>query len=230
MEGVRVDWKMGSNDEPDAFDRWRSALADVLSSPSGVMAWQDRRYSFAHRVGQLLVDTPPDGSPITDYVVYGVYVAGGGLVYVGQTADAKRRLRDLPVGESHHLATTFPPEIWERVIVVQWPSLLSRLSARERNEVENLTLPTCGLAMEYLLQVAYRPVMTARRRSTKGGWSARNIDSSRSQGAAASSRLPELFSQVREHWNQLANANREGCAESVIHSASGRTVFPGGLL
>lgn len=220
---------MGS-DEPDTFDRWRSALADALSSPSGVMALQDRRYSFAYKVGQLLVGTPPGRDPVTDHVIYGIYVAGGGLVHAGQTAGAKRRLRDLPVGESHHLATTVPPEIWERVIVVQWPSLLNRISAEERHAAEELQMPTCGLAMEYLLQVAGRPVMTARRRSTKGGWSARNIDSSHSQGAVASLRLPELFSQVQAHWRELANASWNGRGEPVTYSAAGRTVFPGGLL
>jgi hypothetical protein len=217
-------------DEDETFDRWRSALSDALSGPASVMAWQDRRYRFAYKVGQLLVGASPDGSPITDHVVYGVYVAGGGLVYVGQTADAKRRLRDLPVGESHHLATTVPPEIWERVIIVQWPSLLNRISADERHAVKQLELVTCGLAMEYRLQVTCRPLMTARRRSTKGGWSARNIDSSRSQGAVASSRLPELFSQVQEHWNALVNASWNGCGDPVVYSIAGRTVFPQGLL
>jgi hypothetical protein len=43
----------------------------------------------------------PDAAPVTGHLVYGVYVAGAGLLYVGQTGNAKRRLRDLPVGESH---------------------------------------------------------------------------------------------------------------------------------
>lgn len=63
------------------------------------MTGQDRRYLFAHRLGQLLVGTAPDGPLVTDRAVYGIYVRGGGLLYVGQTKDAKRRLRDLPVGE-----------------------------------------------------------------------------------------------------------------------------------
>lgn len=216
--------------EPRAFDRWRDALAEALHSTAGVTAWQDRRYSFAHQVGQLLVSPPHGGTAVTDHVVYGVYVEGGGLVYVGQTADAKRRLRDLPVGESHHLATTIPPEVWERVIVIQWPSLLSRLPARERRAVDQLQPLACGLALEYLLQVAYRPVMSARRRSTKGGWSARNIDSSRSRGAVASPSLPELFGHVQEHWNELAEVIPRRQSEPVFYSAAGRAVFPGRLL
>jgi hypothetical protein len=194
------------------------------------MAWQDRRYRFAYQVGQLLVGNPHAGSPITDEVVYGIYVAGGGLVYIGQTGDAKRRLRDLPVGESHHVAATVPPEIWERVIVVQWPTLISRVSAAEMHTAQRLGPSTCGLAMEYGLQVTYRPVMTVRRRSTNGGWSARNIESSRSRGAVARNQLPELFSQVQEHWDELADVKWDGHGEPVIHSSAGRTVFPGGLV
>jgi hypothetical protein len=214
----------------DSFARWRDALADTFSSSVGLMAWQDRRYSFAHKVGQLLAGAEPGGSPVTGHVVYGVYVAGSGLVYVGQTAEAQRRLRDLPVGESHHLATTVPPEIWDRVVVVQWPTLLSRLPAAERHTVGQLPLSTCGLAMEYLLQAAYQPVMSGRRRSTAGVWSPRNITSSRSRGAVASASLPSLFSHVRAHWDELATARRDGPAEPVTYSSTGRAVFPGNLL
>ncbi len=120
----------------DAFERWRSALLDALATPGNVMAWQDRRYQFAYQVGQLLVDSGPGIPPVSDHVVYGVYVTGGGLLYVGQTSDARRRLRDLPVGESHHLATTVPPETWERVLVIQWPALITRIPAQEAQRTE----------------------------------------------------------------------------------------------
>ena len=58
------------------------------------MARQDRRNSFAYQVGQLLTSAAPGISPVADHVVYGIYVRGG-LLYVGQTGHAKRRLRDL---------------------------------------------------------------------------------------------------------------------------------------
>jgi hypothetical protein len=106
-------------------------MLDSLVSPERVLAWQDRRYRFAHQVGQLLTSPARSGAVrVAGHVVYGVYVAGAGLLYVGQTGNATRRLRDLPVGESHHLATTVPPETWERVIVVQWPDLLSGVVTR----------------------------------------------------------------------------------------------------
>jgi hypothetical protein len=82
-----------------------AASANGVRSPDDVMAWQDRRYRFAHQVGRhLTAPTDPDVPAVADHVVYGVCVTGGGLIYVGQTADARRRLRDLPVGESHHLS------------------------------------------------------------------------------------------------------------------------------
>ncbi len=161
-----------------------------LASPEHVRAWQDRRYEFAHRVGRLLTDPArPDAEPITGHVLYGVYIAGAGLLYVGQTSNARRRLRDLPVGESHHLATTVPPETWERVIVIQWTLLLPRLGAAERLTAGQLGEDTCGLALEHLLQLTYRPVMTARRRTGTGQWVERRIDASHSRGAFSSSRL-----------------------------------------
>lgn len=218
---------MSSSDLDDAFGRWRRALLDALDSPARVMSWQDRRYQFAHQVGQLLVSAAGTAIvPLADQALYGVYVSGGGLLYVGQTGDARRRLRDLPVGESHHLATTVPPEVWECVVVVQWPVLLADVPAHEAQDVAQLGLPTCGLAMEYLLQVTYRPVMNARRRSTGGGWNARRLDSSRSRGAEASARFPELFREVRAHWDALSGTPVPADGDPIVHTGAGRAVFP----
>lgn len=218
---------VAASDLDEAFERWRSALIDALDSPGNVLSWQERRYKLADQVGQILVSAAPSSTPLADHVVYGVYVSGSGLLYVGQTEDAKRRLRDLPIGESHHLATTVPPEIWERVIVIQWTSLLPRISAQEAQAAERLGPLTCGLAIEHLLQVAFRPVLNSRRRSANAGWVTRNIESSRSRGAVASSQLPELFSNVRSQWDMLASAEPRGDGNPVIYMDCGRVVFPG---
>ncbi|HEY1918734.1 MAG TPA: hypothetical protein VGH27_24440 [Streptosporangiaceae bacterium] len=216
--------------DDDLFGNWRHSLLDALDSPDKVMAWQDRRYRFAFQVGQLLTGaSAPDIPPVTDHVVYGIHVAGGGLLYIGQTGDAKRRLRDLPVGESHHLAATVPPEIWERVIVIQWPSLLSRISRQEAKAATEMGPTRCGLAMEYLLQATYRPVMNARRRSTAGGWSARRIESSHSRGAVSSTQLPELFDAVRAQWDALSRVHPDENGSPIFYSDAGRAVFPGSL-
>ncbi len=222
---------MDTSPADEAFRRWRAAMLNSLASPERVLAWQDRRYHFAHQVGQLLTNPArPYAAPVTGHVVYGVYVASAGLLYVGQTGDAKRRLRDLPVGESHHLATTVPPETWERVIVVQWPDLLCGVRDSERLVAHELGSETCGLALEYLLQVTYRPVMTARRRNGTGEWAARRIDSSRSRGAVNSSRLPGLFKAVGAAWDQLADMPSQGDSDPAIHADAGRVIFPGRLL
>jgi len=46
---------------------------------------------------------------------------------------------------------------------VQWPDLLPGVPGSERLISEQLGHETCGLALEHLLQVTYRPVMSARR-------------------------------------------------------------------
>src|SRR5215467_16390217 len=92
--------------------RWLDALHTLTATEADARRWRHERYAFAHRVGSALVE--PDGvqGTINGLVVYGVWLEWG-LLYVGQTKEAERRLRDLVVGESHHLANTFPPEIWQ---------------------------------------------------------------------------------------------------------------------
>ncbi len=215
----------------EAFDRWRQAALESLASPERVLAWQDRRYRFAHQVGQLLTDPARAGAaPLVGHVVYGVYVADAGLLYVGQTGDARRRLRDLPVGESHHLATTVPPETWERVVVVEWPALLSSAPGSEARAAEELSHQTCGLALEHLLQVTYRPVMTARRRTGAGEWTTRHIDSSHSRGAVHGGQFPGLFQAVRAVWDELARTPVLVGGDLAVYVGAGRVTFPALLL
>jgi hypothetical protein len=220
---------MTEGHDDSAFHRWRNALLEALDSPEAIMAWQDHRHQFAHELGELLAgDADYDIAPITGHAVYGIYVAGGGLLYVGQTANARRRLRDLPVGESHHLAMTVPPEVWERVIVIAWPRLLAAVPAEEAQAAEQLGHATCGLALEYLLQITYRPVMPARRRSTGGSWTSRHIETSRSKGAINSARFPELFNAVQARWQALMNA-QPAAAQAVVYSDAGRAAIPAQL-
>ena len=112
------------------------------------MSWPGRTAGTSSpiRSDRLLVDSGPGIPPVSDHAVYGVYVTGAGLLYVGQTRDARRRLRDLPVGESHHLATTVPPETWERVLVIQWPALITRIRRRKHNEHSNWARPAAARA------------------------------------------------------------------------------------
>jgi hypothetical protein len=109
------------------------------------------------------------------------------------------------------------------VIVVEWPNLVAQISTG--GHVEELGQLTCGLAIEYLLQLAYRPVLNGRRRSSDGEWSARNIESSRSRGAVASSQITALFHLVRAQWDTLATARRDESG-AAVYSDAGRTIFP----
>ncbi|MFC1406980.1 MULTISPECIES: hypothetical protein [Streptacidiphilus] len=153
-----------------AYEEWRSSLRSVTSGAAELSEWQDR-FRFAHSVGALLTSgAGDDAPPVSGPVFYGVYLHGTGLAYVGQTQEAERRLRDLPIGEDHHLANTVPPELWERVIVVQWAKLLMQLDARERTAVESMGLAVYGLALEHLLQVHMQPPLNARRRTRDGDW------------------------------------------------------------
>lgn len=190
----------------DAYRAWRSALTTLLGDTSLLARWQERRYEFAHRVGALLTEMYGDSSVTMGPVLYGVFASGAGLCYIGQTQEAERRLRDLPVGESHHLANTVPPEVWERVVVIRWPLLLSEAPASEQLEVEAMGSAVCGLALEHALQVAVAPPLNSRRRRTSGDWQPRNLAQSRSRGAIHSQRIPELSRLTLAAWNALSEA------------------------
>ena len=117
-------------DPADASAAWRRALKELLGDKQRFDSWRKQRYALRTASGRCCRGAPA-GSCRDRQALYGVYLPGSGLCYVGQTQEAKRRLRDLPIGESHHLAMTAPPELWTRVIVVQWAELLVRAAERE---------------------------------------------------------------------------------------------------
>ncbi|MFD6530371.1 hypothetical protein [Streptomyces sp. NPDC060184] len=209
----------------DAYDAWRSALATLLGDAPLLASWQERRYRFAHRVGALLTEPAGEGPATTGPVLYGVFSSGAGLCYVGQTQDAGRRLRDLPVGESHHLANTLPPELWERVVVIRWPLLLPAAPAGERTAVREMGMKNCGLALEHMLQIETSPPLNSRRRRSAGDWQPRNLARSRSRGALGSSSLPGLGQLVSAAWKSLAETMLPE-DKAVVDTGVGRVVFP----
>ena len=163
--------------------------------------------------------------------MYGVFVRGAGLAYVGQTLDARRRLRDLPIGESHHLANTIPPELWERVVVIEWPGLLSNVDDAEREAAAILGREICGLALEHRLQSILRPPLNARRRTSTGEWRDRNLANSRSRGAEHVGSLPMLCEQVLVAWRALAAvACPDSRSEPVVVTSVGRVAFPRSII
>ncbi|MYU24306.1 hypothetical protein [Streptomyces sp. SID8352] len=212
----------------DAYRAWRASLVTLLGDPSQLARWQERRYRFAHRVGALLTGAEGGSPAVAGPVLYGVFASGAGLCYVGQTLEAGRRLRDLPVGESHHLANTVPPEVWERVVVIRWPLLVGGAPEAERSDVEDMGGQVCGLALEHTLQVATAPPLNSRRRLTSGDWRPRDLAQSRSRGAVHARRIPGLGGLVLHAWTALSQVAVPKGSAVVTHEA-GRVVFPSAL-
>lgn len=210
----------------DAYHAWRASLYALISDAPRLARWQEQRFQFAHQVGELLTKPYADSPATTGPVLYGVFLSGARLCYVGQTQEAGRRLRDLPVGESHHLANTVPPELWERVVVLRWPDLLSKAPAHEQRTATDLGFDVCSLVLEYLLQVKTSPPLNSRRRNRDGDWRPRNHAQSRSRGAIHSHALPCLWQLTWMAWQDLATSPNPVNGELLITTSAGRVAFP----
>lgn len=210
---------MTANRSDDAYVAWLDSLRALLESPESARRWRQHRYQFSHRLGEALAARVDGKPPVTGSAIYGIWLEWG-LIYVGQTTDAARRLRDLPIGESHHLATTFPPEVWHKVVVIAWPQLPSAAGL-----VDQLGNVTVGLALEYLLQLRANPLANEARRTGRGEW--RLIDRTRSlsAGAKAASQVSALFEELQEVWELASSADR-----SQDLPTSARCIFPARLL
>jgi len=162
------------------------SIRNLTESYEEAQRWRAERNTFAHRLGEWLMGNMAGKVPLTGPVVYGIWLRWG-LLYVGQTTNAARRLRDLPVSESHHLANTFPPETWDRVVVISWPRL------PEATEVlSSINTRTIGLGLEHHLQLTTNPLVNGARRTTDGGWRTVNRRRSTSLGARTVSVIGDL--------------------------------------
>ncbi len=206
-----------------AYVHWQGATRALISGADQLRDLQDWRYRYAAEVGRLLTQPGADGRPVDGPVLYGVLSDDAGLLYVGQSADARRRLRDLAVGESHHLATTVPPEAWDRVVVVRWPDLLPGLRRADRDAIASLPAVVTGEGLERLLQAELKPVLNSRRRTPGGGWRDRDGALSRSRGRAAAQVLAPLHALVLPLWQHLASKPVDG---DHHYEPPGRVVLP----
>jgi len=199
---------------PDVpFDRWWHAMRDVAATEDTARAWREHRYTFAHQLGSALA------GGLTGPAVYGVWLQWG-LLYVGQTLEADRRLKDLAIGESHHLANTFPPEIWHRVGVVAWSQLPEAAEL-----IDRFGAKAVGEGLEHRLQSWLQPLANASRRVPDGSW--RDVDWKRSNslGARTGLLIENLFVAVQEVWQAAAES-----PDGADLPAASRVVFPSRLL
>lgn len=191
--------------------RWAEALTDLTATRTEAARWREDRYRFAHKLGELLT-MAPDG-PVTGPAIYGVYMPWGPL-YIGQTLRSERRLRDLPIGESHHLANTFPPEVWNRVIVLRWMHLPGA-----ENAVEQHGQAAVSLALEHNLLSEFEPMVNVRQRTRGGAWRTVDLGRSASVGARTWSLIPELATRVAGVWRLVDAGDRSDGPVHVVEIA-----------
>ena len=216
----------------ESKDQWTSSLLAMTRTPSRASTYLDDRLKFTNHLARQLME----GVGGCSRVVYGVWLDGHKKpIYIGQTADAHRRLWDLPIGESHHLSNSFPPEIWRRVVVVQWGHLFRELGdgcvpifagLRDMGVAEETKqLKVIGLGLEHLLQSRDRPLMNRRTKRRDGTWGQVNWSRSASLGARAAPFLGPLFGKVDEVWKALVSARprRNGAARTM---PGGLSVYP----
>ncbi len=190
---------------------WIDALHSLTSTTEAAEQYRDMRTRFAIAIAAQTVETARIAKVPA---IYGVWLdAHTEPIYIGQTMNARRRLWDLPIGESHHLANTFPPEIWQRVVVVRWLDILARNEIREAElladlqgfgETTNDRLRTIGLILEHQLQRAFQPKFNAKKRTRAGGWRPVNLARSRAVGATSTKSTDWLYAEVAAIWHALA--------------------------
>lgn len=221
--------------------RYSAAECDVRTREEA-LDFLDRRYAYTAAVAQALTRHLPASDDGEDDALYGVWL--GPLaepVYIGQTEHARRRLWDLPVGESHHLANSFPPETWGRVVVVRWHDLvergisqlhprylhlLTRLQREKRIPRRKANLVGgVGLAFEYLLQREYNPVFNATRKQRDGTRKLVHRDKSRSVGAVLAPHVADLFEEVHAAWRDAALTPADGRDVAAVGGYA-HVVFP----
>ncbi len=217
---------------PDPHDRWLDSLLAMTMTPEQASKYLDGRLEFTTLIAQQLTL----GAGREPQVVYGVWLeAHNEPVYIGQTTDGPRRMWDLPIGESHHLSNSFPPEIWGRIVVVHWGDLLRRHQAEFTHIIEHLEdggftepakqLEAIGLGLEHLLQSRDRPLMNRRTKRRDGTWRNVSWSGSGSRGARAAPHLGALFNRVDAVWQALCtNSPSPDGATQIVDG--GVAVYP----
>lgn len=219
----------------DTWSDWLASLASLTTDPEARQAFRERRFEYAHRIGdafrEWIHETGGDRS-----VIYAVCLSDGAPVYVGQTPKPSRRLYDLPIGESHHLANTYPPELWRRVVVLDWTRVIrsedldARLNAacNSGNVASKPSTDKIGMVLEHILQLRFVPEMNASRKTTRGALSSRDLARSRSAGARLAVHLNESMTGAVSAFGDLLTAAEESHV-SQVRTPAGIVLFPRNL-
>ncbi len=98
------------------YEDWVQIVRNLTGTVRSALEYRQLRSKSSAEIARTILQAvgcsearamvPPNSIPA---VVYGVWLDGHSQhepVYIGQTRDAARRLWDLPIGESHHLANT----------------------------------------------------------------------------------------------------------------------------
>jgi hypothetical protein len=214
------------------FIQWQQILNTLTRDARSAQSFLDRRLRFTSAVAAALTQ----GS-VGNNLVYGVWLVGHSTpIYVGQTLEGRRRLWDLPIGESHHLSNSFPPEIWARVVIVNWSEVLDEAppislgdKLFELGVSPNDHNHALGLAFEYLLQSAFKPLFNQRKKNRDGTWRQVQLEQSKSLGARVAPHADEAFGRVRSRWTVLSDLQPNDNAAASIVLPYGRVVFPSRL-
>jgi hypothetical protein len=218
----------------DMYVRWVQALTAMTSTPEDSASYRRIRTKVVTEIAKSIVAaaTPAAVGPhlaptFAPAVIYGVYLDRHPLdrpVYIGQTLDPTRRLWDLAIGESHHLANTFPPEIWQKVVVVRWTDLM-----RERPYGAHLSdypLQSIGLGLEYALQLEFSPLINMWKKERTGELRQLSLTKSASVGKSAQAYpgLSRLAADLVQIWRQMSNEPTSDL--EWIHLEFGGIAFP----
>ena len=203
---------MQDNHTAALYEGWVQSVRNLTQDQQAALDYREMRSSVAAAIATAILraaigasQSPDSEGTQTQPVVYGVWLAGHAPeapVYIGQTTDSGRRLWDLPVGESHHLANTFPPEIWSHVVVVRWPEVLESYGGDLG--IQPIDFGTVGLALEYALQCEFSPLMNVWRKNRDGRLVPARLNASRSVGAgiASTKEFQGFFEQFVTVWRE----------------------------
>lgn len=225
-----------------SYSEWVKMCRELTADEAKARAFRIHRYSFTHRLaGLLTAHLPAKGR---DQVMYAVQLVGQHArpAYLGVSSEGRRRLWDLPVGESHHLSNTYPPEIWEQVRILHWRELLEGKGhdlSKVQEEVSKQfgvdaahSMKLIGMGIEYLFQKGILPELNARTKLRAGGFKEVSFDGSLSRQASIAGKwLVPMYPDLLEGWQELALAEQSDPRPVLLLSVpTGSIVFPGNVL